>query len=132
MYQYNHNKFMQGVKEGEFFIENADKWTDFSECKVIKGIYNKIPLDNGQIKHEHIGDITTTYQFAVNYANDKIRIDNKVYAVSEDREFAIKIMKTKIRAIDGAKGLMRFLCRDSNNGLIWIDKIIENVKPMKF
>lgn len=68
-----------------------------------------------------------TYAIEVSADNNYITINGNKYKVVNDREFAIKIQKTQIKAIDGALGL-RYLF-ESFNG--WEQKIIDNCRPAK-
>ncbi len=94
---------------------------------VTRGIYNRVPVGNGQFRHDKVGETVTKYAFEVVDAAT-IRINGKCYRVEDDREFAIKVMKTKIKAIDGAKGLVKFLMGETLDS--WELKIIENYKPI--
>lgn len=94
---------------------------------VTRGIYNRVPVDNGQFRHDKVGEQTTVYTFEV--VNDStLSINGKTYRVEDCSEFAIKVMRTKIKANGGAKGLAKFLCRETLDS--WELKIIENCKPI--
>lgn len=49
--------------------------------------------------------------------------------VENDPEFTFKVMKTKIKAIDGINGLMKFIeeCVTENFGTCWINNIIKGM-----
>lgn len=95
------------------------------------GIYNRIPTGRyiggvEQISTVKTGERTTHYTFAAHA--DSIEINGVKYRVEDCSEFAIKVMRTKIKANGGAKGLIKFLCRETLDS--WELKIIENCKPM--
>lgn len=94
---------------------------------VTRGIYNRVAVGDDQFRHDKVGETATTYAFEVVDAAT-IRINGKCYRVEDDREFAIKVMKIKIKAIDGAKGLVKFLMNETFDS--WELKIIENCKPI--
>lgn len=94
---------------------------------VTRGTYNRVPVGNGQFRHDKVGETVANYTFEVVDAAT-LKINGKYYRVENDREFAIKVMKTKIKAIDGAVGLVKFLCRETLDS--WELKIIENCKPI--
>lgn len=93
---------------------------------VTRGIYNRVSVGNGQFRHDKVGEKTSNYTFEVVDTNT-LWINGKCYRVEDNREFAIKVMKTKIKAIDGAKGLVKFLMSETLDS--WELKIIENCKP---
>lgn len=132
------NAFFSGEYDlelyAEFFgLQNSNKEpakeaaTQTQTKIVTRGIYNRVPVGNGQFRHDKVGETVANYTFEVVDAVT-LRINGKCYRVEDDREFAIKVMKTKIKAIDGAAGLVKFLCRETLDG--WELKIIENCKPI--
>lgn len=99
---------------------------------VTRGIYNRVATgcyvgNVEQISTIKVGEQTAVYTFeAVN--DSTLSINGKYYRVEDSSEFAIKVMKTKIKAIDGANGLVKFLTRETLDN--WELKIIENCKPI--
>lgn len=108
--------------------ETAKETATQTQTKTVtRGIYNRVPVGNGQYRHDKVGERITVYTFeAVN--DTTLSINGKCYRVEDCSEFAIKVMKTKIKAIDGAKGLIKFLCRETLDS--WELKIIENCKSI--
>lgn len=98
---------------------------------VTSGIYKRVPTGRyiggvEQISHVKAGEQTTHYIFTAHA--DSIEINGVKYRVEDCGEFAIKIQRTKIKAHDGAKGLIKLLLSDTFDG--WELKIIDNCKPM--
>lgn len=71
--------------------------------------YEKVPLDGGQFTYEAVGmrhyGITQLDCSHILFERDD---ESKVVSVQEDSEFTYKLLKTKIRAIGGATGLMDY------------------------
>lgn len=82
-----------------------------------QGVWNKIPVEGGQIRHELAGEIVTNWTIAI-YPdkNDILTISRngeyKTVRVISDPEWAVKVMKTQVKASGGAKGLFDLLDRD--------------------
>lgn len=116
-----------------FDLQNSDKETAKETATqtqtktVTRGIYNRVPVGNGQFRHDKVGETVARYAFEVVDAAT-LRINGKVYRVEDCSEFAIKVMKTKVKANGGAKSLAKFLCRETLDD--WELKIIENCKPI--
>lgn len=119
-----------GLQDSE--KETAKETPTIQIKTVTRGIYNRVATGEyvggvEQYRLEKVGEQTTVYTFEV--INDStLSINGKCYRVEDDREFTLKVMKTKIRAIDGAKGLIKFLCRETLDD--WELKIMENCKPI--
>lgn len=116
----------------EFFgLQESDKETAkeiATQTKTVtRGIYNRVPVGNGQFRHDKVGETVANYAFEVVDAAT-LRINGTIYRVEDCSEFAIKVMRTKIKANGGAKGLVKFLCRETLDS--WELKIIENCKPI--
>ena len=85
---------------------------------------------------QRCGDDYISWQVSIyNGKEDLITISKfdecRTYRVVRDWEFAIKIQKTQIRAIDGASGLFDFLTIfDENCSMGWLRKIWDNCKPI--
>lgn len=99
---------------------------------VTTGIYARVSTgeyvgDVEQFRTIKTGEQTNVYTFEVIDANT-IRINGNAYRVEDNREFAIKIMKTKIKATDGAVGLVKFFMREQFDS--WEMKVIENCNPI--
>lgn len=114
-------------------VLSAHSWVAKSERTVKKGEWKRVPTGVGeQFRMEKVRDIENHYDYAVNSANDRIMINGNTYVVEYASEWAIKIMKTKIKANGGAKGLMEFLNRfQSSCDDGWELKILENCNPEK-
>lgn len=98
---------------------------------VTRGIYNRVTTGRyvgnvEQISMVKVGEQTAVYTFEA-VDDSTLSINGKHYRVEDSSEFAIKVMKTKIKAIDGANGLVKFLTRETLDN--WELKIIENCKP---
>lgn len=99
---------------------------------VTRGIYNRVSTGeqvNGVEQFQTIktGEQVNNYTFEVIDANT-LRINGNAYRVEDNSEFAIKVMKTKIKAAGGAPGLIKFFMRDTLDA--WELKVIENCKPI--
>lgn len=97
-------------------------WTNEQTRIVRQAIYNIVPVHTEkhglQYRHDEVGEKVKVYTYAVNDENNAIMINGNAYKVEWDSVFTYKIMKTKIKAINGAAGLLRFLmsqydCMDS-------------------
>lgn len=117
----------------EFFgFQDSEKETATQTKTVTRGIYNRVATGEyvggvEQYRHDKVGEQITVYTFEV--INDStLSINGKTYRVEDCSEFAIKVMRTKIKANGGAKGLAKFLCRETLDS--WELKIIENCKPI--
>lgn len=78
-----------------------------------KGIFNKIPMEGGQIRHELVGETFINWSISIyNDKNDLLVIgrngEYKTVRVVSDGEWAVKVMKTRVRAMGGAMGLFNF------------------------
>lgn len=71
-------------------------------------------------------EIVKTYNFAAD--GNRLTINGRTYKVVQDWEFAIKILKTQIKAINGAEGLIKFFMREPSDS--WEIKVIENCRPI--
>lgn len=114
----------------EFFgLQDSDKEKETAkETKTVtRGIYNRVPVDNGQFRHDKVGETIANYAFEVVDAAT-LRINGKAYRVEDCSGFAIKVMKTKIKANGGSAGLVKFLCRETLDS--WELKIIDSCKPI--
>ena len=99
--------------EGAQFIIHADDWSKEATREAI-----------------HAGEGGTfIYTYQTNKANDKIKINGKIYKVVDSWEFAIKVQKTQIQARDAAAGLMKFLLTFSELDY-WEQQIIKTVKTL--
>lgn len=86
---------------------------------------------------QRCGDDYISWQVSIyNGKEDLITISKfdecRTYRVVRDWEFAIKIQKTQIRAIDGTSGLFDFLTIDNAEiwNCKWLNKIWDNCKPI--
>lgn len=130
------NAFFSGEYDPELYAEyfglqDTDKETakeTATQTKTVtRGMYNLVPVGNGQFRHDKVGETVARYTFEVIDAAT-LRINGKTYRIEDNSEFAIKVMRTKIKANGGAKGLVKFLCRETLDS--WELKIIENCKPI--
>lgn len=99
-----------------------------------RGIYNYVPtgIFVGGVEQKRavkVGERTVTYSFVAH--DDCLEIDGVKYRVKDDREWAIKIMKTHIKAIDGPKGLLKLILTFWPTLDTIEQRIIEKCKPMK-
>lgn len=78
-----------------------------------------------------VPNVIRVHKYAVNDTNDAIMIDGRVYRVETDFEFVYKIMKTKIKAIKGAAGLLRHIMEQYDCVDTVEERIINNVKEAK-
>lgn len=123
----------------EFFgLQNSAKETDKETATqtqtktVTKGIYNRVATGEfvgnvEQYRRDKVGETVANYTFEV-VDDVTLRINGKTYRVEDNSEFAIKVMKTKIKSKGGAAGLVKFLCREKLDN--WELKIIESCKPV--
>ena len=81
----------------------------------VKGVYQKQLLPDGQYKHNLVDTITTDWCVATYDDKDILTITKN--GVSKDvkventyKGLVLKIMKTKVLASGGAKGLFDFFC----------------------
>lgn len=105
-----------------------------------KALYDKIKMDDGQIHHKRIGEVHTTWTIAMyNGKDDIISITKneeptRTYTVKDALGYAIKIRKTYIGSMFGAKGLFEtFSWIDSSCDykFKFLEKIWDYVKPIK-
>lgn len=99
---------------------------------VTRGIYNRVPTGEfvgnvEQYRTIKTGERVNKYTFKVVDANTLI-VNGKAYKVEHDKEVAIKIMKTKVKALGGAPGLLKFFMRDPSDA--WELKVTKNCKPI--
>lgn len=119
-----------------FGLQDSDKETvkeTATQTKTVtRGIYNRVATGKfaggvEQFRYDKVGETVANYAFEVVDAAT-LRINGKIYRVEDCSEFAIKVMHTKIKANGGAKGLVKFLCRETLDD--WELKIIESCKPV--
>lgn len=68
------------------------------------GVWNKIPLEGGQIRHELAGEMVINWTIAI-YQDDFL-------VISRNGEYkTIRVMKTQVKAAGGANGLFAYLDR---------------------
>ncbi len=99
---------------------------------VTSGIYNRVPTgeyvgNREQFRMVKTGERVNKYTFEIVNANT-LRINGNAYRIEDNSEFAIKIMKTKIKAQGGASGLLKFFMHDTFDS--WELRVIENCKPI--
>lgn len=119
----------------EFFgLQDTEKETPTTvQTKTVtRGIYNRVATGEfvgnvEQYRHDKVGEQTTVYTFEA-VDDSTLSINGKCYRVEDCGEFAIKVMKTKIKASDGAKGIIKLFMHDALD--TWELKIIENCKPI--
>ncbi len=98
---------------------------------VTHGIYNRVATGRHvggvkQYRHVKTGEEVRKYTFEVVDTNT-LQINGNNYCIEDNSEFAIKVMKTKIKAAGGALGLLKFFMRDTLDA--WERKVIEYCKP---
>lgn len=101
---------------------------------VTRGIYNRVPTNNyiggvQQYRHEKTGETTTIYNIVVD--GNTLTINGNVYRLEYAPEYAIKIMKTKVKTCYTPERFIKSFCTDANDLTAWIDKIIANCKPIQ-
>jgi hypothetical protein len=101
---------------------------------VTRGIYNRVPTHNyiggvQQYRHEKTGETTTVYNIAVD--DSTLTINGNVYRLEYAPEYAIKIMKTKVKTCYAPERFIKSFCTSANDLTAWIDKVIANCKPIK-
>lgn len=101
---------------------------------VTRGIYNRVPTGQRvgnveQFRYIKIGEKVNTYAFEV-IDHNTISINGKAYKIENSSEFAIKVMKTKIKAFGGASGLLKLFTKSNADNDNWETRIIENCKPI--
>ena len=105
-----------------------------------RGIYSRIPLADGQIKHERVDTCTTKWTIAIYEGKDDLisitRNDKETrdYKVKIESGWAVRIRRTFIASDWGAKSLFNlFLGIDSyaDYRFNYLDKIWEYTKPIK-
>lgn len=62
-------------------------------------------------KFNYSGDIKGTKELTFDFKNNTFTIGNKTFKVEQNSEFTFKILKTKIKAIDGIEGFYNFVSR---------------------
>lgn len=111
---------------------NKQTYKGIQTKTVTRGIYDRVPTGKfvgnvEQYRHDKVGEAVANYTFEVIDAVT-LRINGVEYRVEDSSEFAIKVMKTKIKANGGAVGLVKFLCCEKLDN--WELKIMENCKPV--
>lgn len=98
---------------------------------VTRGIYNRVPTGRcignvEQVSTIKVGERVANYIFVAHA--DSIEINGVKYRVEDCSEFAIKVMKTKVKANGGAAGLLKLFLSDKFDS--WEMKVIEHCKPI--
>jgi hypothetical protein len=105
-----------------------------------KGLYDKIKMDDGQIHHKRIGEVRTTWTIAMCNSKEEIisitknEEPTRTYAVRDVLGYAIKLRKTYIGSMFGAKGLFDFFSRIDSScdyKFKYLEKTWDYVKPIK-
>ena len=75
----------------------------------------------------------TLYGMRFSYTDDYLVIDGVNYKVEDSYEWTVKILKTKIKAIGGAKGLFAFIVESYHSDSPWNHSrdLIERIKRIK-
>ena len=55
------------------------------------------------------GEIRNTIELSFDFENSTFTVGNKIYKVERNSEFTFKVLKTKIKAIDGIEGFYKFV-----------------------
>jgi hypothetical protein len=105
------------------------------KAEFAKALYKQIPLDDGQIRYEYLGDVKYTAELV---DEDHIRftrgVQEKVVLVKWDDKWAYKVQKTQIKATGGAKRLFEHTLCDPfwhNVACAIADEVIDNMRPAK-
>lgn len=105
-----------------------------------KGVWNEVSLPDGQIRHELVEWVYTTWTIAMyNGKDDIISITKndeptRTYKVKYAEGFSIKIGKTYIGSMLGAESLFETFERIKENTdykFKYLEKIWDYVKPIK-
>lgn len=101
---------------------------------ITRGIYNRVSTGQfvggvEQFRHDKTGEQTTVYNIAVD--DTTLTINGKVYRLEYCPEYAIKIMKTKVKTCCTPERFIKSFCTGDNDITAWIDKVITNCKPIK-
>ena len=100
----------QAVEERKDFLDNYDFTYDDNcnfDIKDINKYYNTILYSFYNIYGERVKNMLVHFDFE----NNTITVNGKTMKVDKDkkRKYTFKVLKTKINAIDGIKGLYRFI-----------------------
>lgn len=83
-------------------------------------VYKMIPNEINTILYHLEGKQFKPLTVDFDFENEVITInDKKTLRVEHDREFTYKFMKTKVKAIDGIKGLYRHIKEAAEPGAFW-------------
>lgn len=105
-----------------------------------RGIWNELPLPDGQIRHELVEWVYTTWMIVLyNDKDDIISITKnneptRTYRVQPSPGYAIKIRKDYIGSYFGAEDFFNIFVRvteDTDYKFIYLEKIWDCVKPLK-
>lgn len=55
------------------------------------------------------GEIRNTIELSFDFEKSTFTVDNKTYKIERNSEFVFKVLKTKIKAIDGIEGFYKFV-----------------------
>lgn len=110
-------------------IEKRQYWGTFAQVPTeifVNGVQQK--------KYVKIADNWNIWQISIDEENNSFIIINKnnsplslKYKVEESFSHVYKIMKTKIQAIGGAKGLFKFFEKELNESTSFYFKVLENI-----
>lgn len=104
-----------------------------------RGVYEKELLSNGQVKHKLVDTITTDWMLAIYADKDILTISRNGESkdVKVEKVFnglVLKIMKTKVLATGGAKGLFDFFCErlqsEYEYDFVYLDNIFNTTRAI--
>lgn len=108
--------------------------------KQSKGVYEKELLPNGEYKHNLVATIITDWCVSIYDGKDILTItrngvSKNVKVENTNKGLVLKIMKTKVIASGGAKGLFDFFCKslqsECEHDFIYLENIFKTTKAVK-
>ena len=105
-----------------------------------RGILHEVSLPNGQIRHELVEWVYTTWTIAMYEGKDDIisitknNEPTRTYRLQPDFDFAIKIRKTYIGSYFGARDFFNMFAgvtEDTDYKFMFLEKIWNYVRPLK-
>ena len=106
----------------------------------VKGVYEKELLSNGEYKHNLVDTITTDWCVSTYDGKDILTITcngkSKTIKVEDNYKWLVlKIMKSKVLATGGAKGLFDFFCQrlqtECEYDFVYLENIFKTTKAIK-
>lgn len=99
----------EGEEDTHFTAHKLCKTSGFQveakEAKGIKNYYNTLLYSFYNLYGQRVKSVFVKFDFD----NSTVSVNNHTLKVEESNEFVYKILKTKIKAIDGIKGFYKFI-----------------------